>query len=215
MKWCVYLKKNVDISTLLSNRQILLLNISFFEYMHSLDTFCTALNKGKTLLYPTDTIWGLGCDATNLAAVEKVYALKKRDLSKPLIALVADVNMLSNYVSELPENIHTLLKSDVPTTLVYPKGKGLAKGVMAHNGSVGIRIPTAGFALDLVKSFGKPIVSTSANISDAPIPESFDEIDPHILEQVDEVVPLNKEKVARIPSQVLQIMPDGSVKQLR
>ena len=183
--------------------------------MHSLDTFCTALNKGKTLLYPTDTIWGLGCDATNLAAVEKVYALKKRDLSKPLIALVADLNMLSNYVSELPENIHTLLKSDVPTTLVYPKGKGLAKGVMAPNGSVAIRIPAAGFALDLIKSFGKPIVSTSANISDTPIPESFDEIDPHILAQVDEVVPMDKEKVASIPSQVLKIMPDGSVKQLR
>lgn len=177
--------------------------------------YVSILKTGKTLLYPTDTIWGLGCDATNQATVKKIYALKKRGLSKPLIALVADANMLSNYVSELPENIHTLLKSDVPTTLVYPKGKGLAKGVMAHNGSVGIRIPTAGFALDLVKSFGKPIVSTSANISDAPIPESFDEIDPHILEQVDEVVPLYKEKVARIPSQVLQIMPDGSVKQLR
>ena len=182
---------------------------------NKINVFSDYLEDGKTLLYPTDTIWGLGCDATNKAAVEKIYALKKRDFSKPLIALVADANMLSNYVSELPENIHTLLKSDVPTTLVYPNGKGLAKGVMAPNGSVGIRIPTAGFALDLVKSFGKPIVSTSANISDAPIPESFDEIDPHILAQVDEVVPLNKEKVARIPSQVLQIMPDGSVKQLR
>lgn len=182
---------------------------------NKINVFSDYLEDGKTLLYPTDTIWGLGCDATNKAAVEKIYALKKRDLSKPLIALVADTNMLSNYVSELPENIHALLKSDFPTTLVYPNGKGLAKGVMAPNGSVGIRIPTAGFALDLVKSFGKPIVSTSANISAAPVPESFDEIDPHILAQVDEVVPLNKEKVARIPSQVLQIMPDGSVKQLR
>lgn len=177
--------------------------------------FVSILKTGKTLLYPTDTIWGLGCDATNQAAVEKIYALKKRELSKPLIALVADAKMLSDYVTELPENIHALLRSDIPITLVYPKGKGLAKGVVAHNGSVAIRIPTAGFALDLVKSFGKPIVSTSANISDEPIPESFDEIDPHILEQVDEVVPLNKEKVERIPSQVLQIMPDGSVKQLR
>ena len=181
----------------------------------NINHFVSILKTGKTLLYPTDTIWGLGCDATNQAAVEKIYSLKKRDLSKPLIALVADVNMLSNYVSELPENIYALLNSDVPTTLVYPKGKGLAKGVMAHNGSVAIRIPTAGFALDLIKSFGKPIVSTSANISDAPVPESFGEIDPHILAQVDEVVPLNKEKIARISSQVLQLMPDGSVKQLR
>lgn len=181
----------------------------------NINHFVSILKTGKTLLYPTDTIWGLGCDATNQAAVAKIYTLKKRKLSKPLIALVADVNMLSNYVSDLPENIHALLKSEVPTTLVYPKGKGLAKGVIAHNGSVAIRIPKAGFALDLVKSFGKPIVSTSANISDALVPESVDEIDPHILAQVDEIVPLNKEKGARIPSQVLQLMPDGSVKQLR
>ncbi|MBL19700.1 MAG: threonylcarbamoyl-AMP synthase [Flavobacteriaceae bacterium] len=181
----------------------------------NINHFVSILKTGKTLLYPTDTIWGLGCDATNQAAVEKIYSLKKRDLSKPLIALVADVNMLSNYVSELPENIYALLNSDVPTTLVYPKGKGLAKGVMAHNGSVAIRIPTAGFTLDLIKSFGKPIVSTSANISDAPVPGSFGEIDPEILAQVDEVVPLNKEKIARISSQVLQLMPDGSVRQLR
>ena len=100
----------------------------------NINHFVSILKTGKTLLYPTDTIWGLGCDATNQAAVAKIYTLKKRKLSKPLIALVADVNMLSNYVSDLPENIHALLKSEVPTTLVYPKGKGLAKGVMAHNG---------------------------------------------------------------------------------
>ena len=182
---------------------------------NNINVFCDCLEDGKTLLYPTDTIWGLGCDATNRTAVKKIYSLKKRDLSKPLIALVADKDMLVQYVEALPKNIYSLLVNDQPTTIIYPKGKGLSKGVIAHNGSVAIRIPTAGFALDLVKSFGKPIVSTSANISDAPVPESFDEIDPHILAQVDEVVPLNKEKVACVPSKVLQIMPDGSVKQLR
>jgi L-threonylcarbamoyladenylate synthase len=182
---------------------------------NNINVFCDCLEDGKTLLYPTDTILGLGCDATNQTAVKKIYSLKKRELSKPLIALVADKDMLVQYVEKLPKNIDNLLVTDQPTTIIYPIGKGLSKGVIAHNGSVAIRIPAAGFALDLVKSFGKPIVSTSANISDAPIPESFDEIDPHILERVDEVVPLNKEKVARIPSQVLQIMPDGSVKQLR
>ena len=180
-----------------------------------INVFSVYLEKGKTLLYPTDTIWGLGCDATNQDAVDRIYTIKIRSKSKPLIALVSDIHMLAQYVGTVPKNIDSLLATDRPTTIIYPKGKGLAKGVIAHNGSVAIRIPRAGFALDLVKSFGKPIVSTSANISDAPIPESFGEIDPHILAQVDEVVPLNKEKVARVPSQVLQIMPDGSVKQLR
>ena len=182
---------------------------------NKINIFSDYLEDGKTLLYPTDTIWGLGCDATNQEAVNCIYTLKKRPKNKPLIALVSDITMLAQYIETLPTNIDELLVSKLPTTIVYPNGKGLAKGVIAHNGSVAIRIPAAGFALDLIKSFGKPIVSTSANISDAPIPESFDEIDQHILAQVDEVVPLNKEKVARIPSQVLQIMPDGSVKQLR
>ena len=182
---------------------------------NKINVFSDYLEDGKTLLYPTDTIWGLGCDATNQEAVNRIYTLKKRPKNKPLIALVSDITMLAQYIETLPTNIDELLVSKLPTTIVYPNGKGLAKGVIAHNGSVAIRIPAAGFALDLIKSFGKPIVSTSANISDTPIPESFDEIDPHILAQVDEVVPLNKEKVARIPSQVLQIMPDGSVKQLR
>ena len=183
--------------------------------MNSLDTFCTILNKGKTLLYPADTIWGLGCDATNQEAVNKIFALKKRQKNKPLIALVANIDMLRQYVESVPENIEELLQNERPTTLVYPKGKGLAEGVISESGSVAIRIPKPCFALDLIAAFGKPIVSTSANISDAPIPERFGEIDPHILAQVDEVVPLNKEKVTRIPSQVLQIMPDGNVKQLR
>jgi L-threonylcarbamoyladenylate synthase len=180
-----------------------------------LNIYTSVLNAKKNILYPTDTIWGLGCDATNQDAVDRIYALKIRSKSKPLIALVSDIDMLAQYIGTVPKNIDSLLATDRPTTIIYPKGKGLAKGVIAHNGSVAIRIPKAGFALDLVKSFGKPIVSTSANISDAPIPDSYGEIDPHILAQVDEVVPLNKEKVALVPSQVLQIMPDGSLKQLR
>ena len=181
----------------------------------SFDFYKNSLGLGKTLLYPTDTIWGLGCDATNQDAVDRIYALKIRSKSKPLIALVSDIDMLAQYIGTVPKNIDSVLATDHPTTIIYPRGKGLAKGVIANNDSVAIRIPRTGFALDLVKSFGKPIVSTSANISDAPIPENFGEIDPHILAQVDEVVPLNKEKIARVPSQVLQIMPDGSVKQLR
>jgi L-threonylcarbamoyladenylate synthase len=174
-----------------------------------------ALSIGKTLLYPTDTIWGLGCDATNQEAVDAIFKIKNRPKKKPLIALVADVDMLSKYVTKLPKNIESLLDTNVPTTLIYPQGKDLAKGVLSENGSVAIRIPTAGFALDLVKSFGKPIVSTSANISEKPIPASYKEIDPYILAHVDEIVPLEKEKIATTPSQVLQILQDGTVVKLR
>jgi len=177
--------------------------------------YTASLNSGKTLLYPSDTIWGLGCDATNQEAVNKVFALKNRPKNKPLIALVANIDMLTQYVETIPENIEELLQNERPTTLVYPYGKGLAKGVISENGSVAIRIPKPCFILDLITAFRKPIVSTSANLSGAPIPATFHEIDTRILAQVDEIVPLDKDKIARIPSQVLQVMPDGSVKQLR
>ena len=177
--------------------------------------YTASLNSGKTLLYPADTIWGLGCDATNQEAVDAIFKLKNRPKNKPLIALVANIDMLTQYVETLPNNIAELLKSEHPTTLIYPKGKGLAKGVISENGSVAIRIPKPCFILDLIGAFGKPIVSTSANLSGEPIPTTFHEIDTQILAQVDEIVPLDKDKIGRIPSQVLQVMPDGSVKQLR
>ncbi len=177
--------------------------------------FCSALAQGKSLLYPADTIWGLGCDATNQEAVNALFALKKRPLEKPLIALVESVEMLSKYVENLPENIEELLKSDQPTTLVYPQGKGLANGVISQNGSVALRIPKPCFVLDLISAFGKPLVSTSANLSGEPIPATYSEIDPYVLAQVDEIVPLEKDRIASIPSRVLLLNPDGTVKPLR
>lgn len=180
-----------------------------------LKPYSSALHEGKTLLYPADTIWGLGCDATNQEAVNNLFKLKNRSLDKPLIALVDSVEMLSKYVEFLPKNITELLQSDHPTTLVYPKGKGLANGVISQNGSVAIRIPKPCFALDLITAFGKPIVSTSANLSGAPIPATYSEIAQHILVHVDEIVPLEKDRIASVPSRVLQLMSDGTVKQLR
>ena len=181
----------------------------------NIESYCGLLKSGKTLLYPTDTIWGLGCDATNDQAVEKIYSIKQRAYTKPLIALVADTAMLAKYVDKLPAHIDEILKSDLATTIIYPKGKGLAKGVISNNGSVALRIPRSCFALELIKAFGKPIVSTSANISDWPIPKSYSDIHPSILEQVDEVVPLDKEKVAQLPSRILQLLPDGTFITLR
>lgn len=179
------------------------------------DITVKALIKSKTILYPADTIWGLGCDATNQKAVDAIFKLKNRSKNKPLIALVSSIDMLRQYVEAVPENIEELLQNEQPTTLVYPKGKGLAKGVISDNESVAIRIPKPCFALDLITALGKPIVSTSANLSGKPIPVTFHKIDAQILAQVDEIVPLDKAKIASAPSQVLQLMPDGSVKQLR
>mgnify|MGYP000320554365 CR=1 FL=1 len=102
--------------------------------MINLDTFCNTLKHGKTLLYPTDTIWGLGCDATNQAAVDRIYTLKNRTKEKPLIALVSGIEMLAQYVEVIPKNIASFLQNDRPTTIVYPNGKGLAKGVISANG---------------------------------------------------------------------------------
>lgn len=183
--------------------------------MVEINKYAKALQKGKTLLYPADTIWGLGCDATNQEAVDALFTLKKRPLEKPLIALVDSVDMLSKYVENLPENIEELLQSDQPTTLVYPQGKGLANGVISQNGSVAIRIPKPCFALDLISAFGKPLVSTSANLSGEPIPAAYSEIDPYILAHVDEIVPLEKDRIASIPSRVLLLNPDGTLKPLR
>ena len=180
-----------------------------------INKFVSALKQGKTLLYPADTIWGLGCDATNQKAVDAIFKLKNRPKNKPLIALVADIEMLKQYVENVPENIEELLNSEHPTTLVYPKGKELAEGVISDNGTVAIRMPKPCFVLDLITAFGKPIVSTSANLSGAPIPATYYEIAGQILAQVDEVVPLNKDNIAQIPSRVLKVLPDGSVKQLR
>ena len=115
----------------------------------------------------------------------------------------------------IPENIKELLQSDQPTTLVYPQGKGLANGVISQNGSVAIRIPKPCFALDLISAFGKPLVSTSANLSGKPIPAAYSEIDPYILAHVDEIVPLEKDRIASVPSRVLLLNPDGTVKPLR
>ena len=177
--------------------------------------YCELLQNGKTLLYPTDTIWGLGCDATNQEAVDAIFKIKNRPKNKPLIALVADVDMLSKYVTKLPKNIESLLGTNVPTTLIYPQGKDLAKGVLSENGSVAIRIPQPSIALKIVKNFGKPLVSTSANLSGEPIPKLQHEIDAKILEQVDEILPLKSENKTHIPSRILLLMPDGTVKKIR
>ena len=138
------------------------------------------LRRGGVILYPTDTVWGLGCDATNPEAVRKIYDIKKRPDSKSLVLLASDLDMVARYIREIPDMAIRLVEvNDRPMTIIYPDAitgkeyRGLAENAVAEDGSVGIRIPMADFCRDLVHRFGKPIVSTSANISGEPTPKRF------------------------------------------
>ena len=179
---------------------------------NSLDT----LGRSGVVLFPSDTVLGLGCDATNQDAVNKIFLIKNRPKNKSLIALVSDTEMLTTYVESVPETVHEILKDvSSPTTIVYPKAKGIAAMATAEDGSMAFRIPKSGFALDLVKSFGKPIIATSANLSGEPIPENESQVDRRILEQVDYVVPLKSDTYPVRPSRIIQLTIDGKTKMIR
>jgi len=137
----------------------------------------TCLSKASIILYPTDTVWGVGCDATNEVAVTTIYKVKQRDESKSLVILVDSFEMLQEYVTAIPRKVIELLEeSTKPTTIIYSNPKGLAKNVIAKDNTVAIRIVQDKFCQKLIQKFGKPIVSTSANISGKPTPQSFKEI---------------------------------------
>lgn len=147
------------------------------------------LREGGVILYPTDTVWGLGCDATNAEAVSRIFKIKKRTESKSLIVLVADDQQLLRYVPEIHEVAWELIENtDRSLTIIYDKVTNLASAVLADDGSAGIRIVKDEFCQNLIKKFGKPIVSTSANISGEPTPTTFSEIKKEILAQVNYVV---------------------------
>ena len=165
-----------------------------------------ALKSQKTILYPTDTVWGIGCDATDFDAVAKIYNIKQRVESKSLIILVASLEMLQNYIEEIPKKaIEILRKSTKPTTIIYKNPKGLAKNCIAEDNTIAIRIVQNEFCQELIRQFGKPIVSTSANISGIPTPKSFSEIGSTILDSVDYIVNLQQEKIASAASRILKI----------
>ena len=135
------------------------------------------LRQGGVILYPTDTIWGLGCDATNEAAIEKVYKIKQRSDSKAMLVLLENENLLPSYIKEVPEIAWDLIDvGEKPLTIIYPGAKNLAPNLIAEDGSIGIRITREEFTARLIQKFRKPIVSTSANISGEPAPANFGEI---------------------------------------
>jgi L-threonylcarbamoyladenylate synthase len=147
------------------------------------------LQKGGLILYPTDTVWGIGCDATNEAAVAKIYAVKKREDSKALIVMVAEEESIIQYTSQTNIKIFDYIKGvHQPTTVIYEQAKGLANNLIAEDGSIAIRICKDQFCNKLIQLFGKPIVSTSANISGYPTPLCFRDISLDIIEGVDYTV---------------------------
>ncbi|WP_026474466.1 L-threonylcarbamoyladenylate synthase [Alkaliflexus imshenetskii] len=147
------------------------------------------LKQGGIILYPTDTVWGIGCDATNIAAVEKIIELKKRDAGKGMIVITDQPGRIPQYVKAIPELAWDLIElAEKPLTLIYPDGKNLAANVLAHDGSIGIRVTNELFSKTLCTRFKTPIVATSANLSGKKTPRSFIEIEPAIVEQVDYVV---------------------------
>ncbi|MEN3324842.1 L-threonylcarbamoyladenylate synthase [Mariniflexile soesokkakense] len=174
------------------------------------------LKEGGLILYPTDTVWGIGCDATNPEAVKKVYALKQRVYGKVLICLVADDRMLKKYVKQIPEMALNIIDvTDKPTTIIYDDAQNLASNLVAEDGTIAIRIPDDDFCFQLCRRLNGAIVSTSANISGFPTPNSFKEIQPAILKGVDYVVNLHHEKICSKPSSIIKLSNNGVVKIIR
>ena len=179
------------------------------------------LRKGGIILYPTDTVWGIGCDATNPEAVAKVYEIKRRADSKSLVLLASDMDMICRYVKEVPEMARQLVEvNDKPMTIIYPGAVtgqyGLDQNTVAEDGTVGIRIPMMDFCQQLVARLGRPLVSTSANISGEPTPKKYAEISEEIRSAVDHVVDPSLEKGATgQSSSIIKVGLDYSIKIIR
>ncbi len=187
------------------------------EYGDDIMNALRVLRAGGVILYPTDTIWGLGCDATNALAVRKIFDIKQRDDSKSLIILVNSVSMLERYVVNPPEvALQMAGLSQKPLTIVYDRGRSLAEGVASADGSVGVRICSELFCDELITAFRKPIISTSANLSGTDAPALFDEISGEIISAADYVCQYRQYDRSRYPaSSVIRVSGNGAVKILR
>lgn len=187
------------------------------DYTEIIRQALEVLKQGGVILYPTDTVWGIGCDATNEEAVRKVFKIKNRTDSKSLVLLANDLDMVARYVREIPSIAIDLVEvNDKPMTIIYPQGQLLAPSVLAQDGSVGIRIPMNDFCIELVRKLRRPLVSTSANISGEPTPKCFAEIDGAVKDAVDYVVPKNFEAGATgQASQIIKVGLGGEVEIIR
>lgn len=183
------------------------------------------IKNGGIILYPTDTVWGIGCDATNPEAVKKIYALKQREETKSMIVLMNGERMMYNVFKEIPEVAWQILDlsdpsdselaKQKPTTLILDNPRNVAENVIAEDKTLGVRLVKEPFCFKLMERMKKPLVSTSANISGEPTPKSFKEISPEIIKGVDYVVNLHHEKICDKPSTIIKITNDSQVKIIR
>ncbi|MDC0231225.1 L-threonylcarbamoyladenylate synthase [Aureispira] len=182
------------------------------DFMYQIPEIIRTIEEGKLILYPTETIWGIGCDATNEKAIRKLNELKNRVVEKKYVLLVDNIDLLSEYVNYIPPKARNLIEYfSKPLTIVYDQPKNIPDSLLAEDGSIAIRITLDPFCKALVNAFGKPIVSTSANISGEPFPGSFEEIDLLIKDGVDFIVQHRQEESNRniTPSTIVKVV-DGS-----
>lgn len=174
------------------------------------------LKDGGIILYPTDTVWGIGCDATNAEAVAKIYKLKQRAESESMIILMNGEKMMYNVFKDIPEAAWQIMDlSENPTTIILDNPRNVAPNIIASDKSLGVRIVKEPFCFKLLERMKKPLVSTSANISGQPTPKSFKEINPEIIKGVDYVVNLQRDKIAGKPSTIIKLTNDSQVKIIR
>lgn len=174
------------------------------------------IQNGGIILYPTDTVWGIGCDATNANAVAKIYQLKQRAETQSMIVLMNGEKMMYNVFREIPEVAWQILDlSENPTTLILDNPKNVAANVIGQDKTLGVRLVKEPFCFKLMERMKKPLVSTSANISGQPTPKSFAEISPQIVAGVDYVVNLHRDKVSGKPSTIIKLTQDSQVKIIR
>lgn len=175
------------------------------------------LINGGLILYPTDTVWGIGCDATNESAINKIYRLKKRGVEKKMIILLADASEILKYTGDVSErDIGAIKNLSVPTTIIYEKAVNLPSNLVHDDGSIAIRIVKDSFCKKLIEQFEKPLVSTSANISGNETAQSFEDISQEIKNGVDYIVQHRQsEKISSPPSAILKLNKDGSFTRIR
>lgn len=191
--------------------------MNFDEYKEDIRAAVEVMNRGGVILYPTDTIWGIGCDATNAEAVKRVYEIKKRDDSKALITLVDSEAKIEFYVREVPDVAWDMIEiADKPLTLIYDGARNLASNLLAEDGSIAIRLTKEPFSSMLCRTFRRAVVSTSANVSGEPSPATFSEISPEILSAVDYVCTSRREEsTPHKASSIIKIGTGGEVKIIR
>ena len=175
------------------------------------------LREGGIILYPTDTIWGIGCDATNEEAVEKLYAIKHRDKSKSMLILLDNPGKIQAYIQDAPDIAWDLFElADKPLTIIFDNAKNLASNLINSDGTIGIRITNEDFSRNLCMRFRKPIVSTSANIAGQESPQNFNDIDPEIIDMVDYVVEYRQDEIYKqTPSSIIKLGSSGEIDIIR